>query len=363
MIDHAPSIAHLDRRAFTLVELLVVIAIIGILIALLLPAIQAARESARRIECRNHLKQIATAAMNHESTQKFYPTGGWNWHWCGDPYCGFGRRQPGSWPFNILPWLEQKQLHDMALGSSNVATKKARLKAMSQTVISEYYCPTRGGRSSILCILNDRPQNAGGLTANVDDVGGNCDYAANAGTRNSGVGAGPYPGGGDDAAAVVFSAWPDVDSPNMDATHLPSNSLFMNGVTFNSSMVKTKDIRDGTAHTYLIGEKMVFKENYFSGIGDYGNDTALFAGYDYDWHRFGSVLPMQDRPHNGMANQNPYFGSAHAGAFNMAFCDGAVRSLGYDIDAHTHEMLSNRMDGGRCSDGKIYTLDGSMFNQ
>ena len=76
---------------FTLVELLVVIAIIGILIAILLPAVQAAREAARRSQCANNLKQMATAALNHESSKKFLPTGGWGHNWIGDPDPGWAR--------------------------------------------------------------------------------------------------------------------------------------------------------------------------------------------------------------------------------------------------------------------------------
>jgi prepilin-type N-terminal cleavage/methylation domain-containing protein len=134
-----------QKRAFTLVELLVVIAIIGILIGVLLPAIQAAREAARRLECRNHLKQIASACINRESARKFYPTWGWYYMRYSDPNCGYGRRQPGSWPFNILPWLELKAMHDYGSGQTT-AQKQATFAKKSQTVLSVYYCPTRRPR-------------------------------------------------------------------------------------------------------------------------------------------------------------------------------------------------------------------------
>ena len=93
-----------NLRGFTLVELLVVIALIATLIGLLLPAVQSARESARMTQCRNNLKQITTAAMQHESSQKHFPAGGWGWGWIGDPDRGFNHLQPGGWISRCLPW-------------------------------------------------------------------------------------------------------------------------------------------------------------------------------------------------------------------------------------------------------------------
>ena len=108
----------MSRRGFTLVELLVVIAIVGILLALLLPAVQAARESARRGQCKNHLKHLGLAFLAHEQAHGVFPSCGWGGAWVGVPDRGTGRSQSGGWAYQTLPYLEQQALFDIGLGLS-----------------------------------------------------------------------------------------------------------------------------------------------------------------------------------------------------------------------------------------------------
>ncbi len=102
--------AHDVRRGFTLVELLVVISIVGVLVALLLPAVQSAREAGRRAQCLNNLRQIGLATQHHLEQTRRFPNGGWGPRWIGWAY-GNDLFQPGGWVYNLLPYLDMEPLH------------------------------------------------------------------------------------------------------------------------------------------------------------------------------------------------------------------------------------------------------------
>lgn len=126
--------------AFTLVELLVVIAVIGVLVALLLPAVQAVRESSRRTACKNHLAQLAKGMTQHESQFRYFPTGGWSENWLGTPDRMTDAAQPGGWTFAVLPFIEEVALHD-AVASSGAA--QVAYQTLCETPVSLFNCPSR----------------------------------------------------------------------------------------------------------------------------------------------------------------------------------------------------------------------------
>ncbi len=123
-----------QRRAFTLVELLMVIAIIGILVALLIPAINAAREAARRSQCQNNLRQIGVAVLNHESAVKHFPTGGWGQKFVGDADRGFNEQQPGPWCYTILPFLEEQAIFELGKGATGAPKRAAARQIMEAPI-------------------------------------------------------------------------------------------------------------------------------------------------------------------------------------------------------------------------------------
>ena len=307
------------RRAFTLVELLVVITIIGILIGLLLPAVQAVREAARRTQCRNHLKQLGLAALDHEENHGFLPTNGFGYQWCGDPDRGFGRRQPGGWIYNILPYVEQQALHDMGLGKS-LTEKRSLLMQMCEVPLAVLHCPSRRRPVAYPTLPSYTPRNTDHVNA-----GSRTDYASNSGDRFEPLWS-LAPGGSDPAVVDSGYAWPAL--PNFTGVMPPLKTL---GVS---------DIRDGASNTYLAGEKYLIPEDY-QGYSEPADNQPVYVGYDWDMSRWTHVAPMQDRP--GLASQYA-FGSVHAGGCHFVLGDGSVRSISYSIDPNVHRWLGNRRD-------------------
>jgi prepilin-type N-terminal cleavage/methylation domain-containing protein/prepilin-type processing-associated H-X9-DG protein len=348
---------RLGRPAFTLVELLVVIAIIGILVALLLPAIQAAREAARRTQCTNQVKQLVNAGLNHESSQKHYPTGGWGWDWVGDPDRGFGQDQTGGWMYNILPFMEEHVKHDMAKDGNRDQLTQQQLDATRQMLmdpITIIRCPTRGApllgptvkKAAFAKNSAENPQ------PNHFVVVGKSDYAANAGDIVIGGGTGG-PNNFEVAKMEVYikTRWltisktgrlnPDCNQGSLYDPAFPDRSL--NGISFQRSMVGVQHVTDGTAKTYFCGEKHLdptLFEVFDNNSMDTGNNETWCTGHNNDNFRTTFYPPKQDGEEDGNI-----FGSAHSSVFMMAFCDGHVEAIGYDIDPLVHKRNGNRSDG------------------
>ncbi len=295
------------RRAFTLVELLVVIAIIGILIALLLPAVQAAREAARRIQCSNQLKQIGLALLNYENAQKTFPAGTVIRMNGG---CSVDCRGTAFY-VTILPYVEQlsvEQQYRPYYVTNTGWLGWAANSDYSSIAMPMYICPSEGKWSS-------------------------------------------YP-----TRKTYFG----VVGGRTLLRHCWRGDVFNDGVMYPNSFTRIGDIIDGTSHTMVVGESIhPAKWGLGPGYGDenVGGPAPWYSGgaarvNDFTDQSYGRMLRSTKFPINSVQfpiaddedNDMP-FGSRHPGGAQFVFADGHVSFLSETIDVNAYQALSTR-DGG-----------------
>lgn len=272
-----------NRRGFTLIELMVVMSIIAILVGVLLPAVQQAREAARRLHCRNNLKQISLAFNNHHENLLYFPTAGWNW-WSPPTYTNgtpdVGGQQQAGWGFQILPYID----------ATNVWNDGA-ITAVS-TPNTLFFCPTRRGPQTVTYVDQYTPPLTGTTVTHAL-----CDYAGS----------------------------------NFDGT----------GAIQQFNPIKIRDITDGISNTMLVSEKRLNIKNLGQNQPD--DNEGYTAGWDEDTMRLTSQGPASDFSGGGAGPK--IFGSSHSGALNAAFADGSVHAISYSIDVTLFGYLGDMSDG------------------
>lgn len=348
MTRHRPTPE--PRRGLTLVELLVVVAIIGLLVGMLLPAVNATREAGRRTVCLSNLRQLTLGCLQHEHIRGFFPTGGWGRDWTGDPDRGFDKKQPGGWAYTLLPHIEQADLHALGAGVTDGTQKRDLAIARLTTPMPTFTCPTRrapalwpNGKNNTYLVTATPATPSWRPVAVVRG-----DYAANMGSGT--LSSNNYRSGASYSPASFVDAW-ITDAQWQSAFGPPTD-----GMVFRRSMVRLREVTDGTSRTYLLGEKYVDPTLLSAGTSD-DDDHCLYSGHERDVLRVGLEPPCQDRARgdpsttNGLtggSNKYPLpivFGSAHPDGCGMAMVDGSVRMVEFGIEAAVHRSLSSRNDG------------------
>ena len=344
-LQSPPRLGGPTPHGFTLVELLVVIAIIGILVALLLPAIQAARESARRSQCQNNLRQMAIGVFNYHDSQKAFPPG------CrADPLAGninnvgnvdiWNEARIGtmgwSWMLEILPYIEEGTIHDQWDFSKNVAQNAdAKVTAgVARQDIALFYCPSRRNRIRDEDIALMFPHNG---TSNW--TSGGTDYGGCVGSSNFFSDLFP--------SHYMFEHDPwsrrKQNDPNAVADWPQPHNI---GIFHVNSAIKVAQITDGTSGTIMLGEmQRLWPDRIHSPVpGDIGTRKS------HDGWALGGVANLFDTQSwasvgGGMNNWHFEFpGSDHPGGAYFAFADGSVRFVDENIDSDLFAIMGSIAD-------------------
>jgi prepilin-type N-terminal cleavage/methylation domain-containing protein/prepilin-type processing-associated H-X9-DG protein len=315
-----------SRCGLTLIELLVVVAVVGILLGLLTAGVQEARESASRVQCANNLHQIGLGFQTYRDQYDYFPSAGWGWAWIGNPNLGTGPRQPGGWLYQILPFIDQSDLHDLGLGTS---TAEAATQLVN-TRVAIYNCPSR---------RNGGPYpNNRSATHFSDGVGGvyhfgnidfwtpevmRADYAVNVGSQDLDE----FTPGPATLAEGLSPGWLEQDT-----------AAKYNGIVFLLSRIGVGNVANGTSNVYLVGERYLNVSHYTTG-NDIADNETMFAGFDNDNCRCTAAPPQRDM---AQVSDSKVFGSAHRVGFNMCYCDGSVRFIEFGIDPAVHLLAGQR---------------------
>ncbi len=335
------------RRAFTLVELLVVVAVVGILMALLLPAVQYAREAARRMTCANNLRQLAAGVHLHHDALKVLPHGGYHWRTApmyvdGSPL--LKERQLAGWGFQILPYIDQLPLHQ---GDGQESDLDKSVQAIS-TAIPTYYCPTRRiARPNPSHVVNYGPTGWAGQqycwgTAGRSFPHGMTDYCSTYVNPNTGA----------DSAGIDPGTHPSFLVPTIE------NFVYRSGAVariildpntdggppvVRQGMIGMQEVSDGLTNVILFGEKRMSLSNLGSNVPN--DDQGYTSGWDQDILANATKRPLPDQQIGSLSTNDTRFGSSHVGGFNVALCDGSVRHLSYSVDQLTIHRFGFRNDG------------------
>ncbi|MGL4514548.1 MAG: DUF1559 domain-containing protein [Lacipirellulaceae bacterium] len=324
------------QRAFTIVELMVVVAIIGVLVALLLPAVQGARESARGAACRSNLRQVAVGTLLFEGTHREFPQGGWGSRWVGVAGRGSGESQPGGWVYRVAPYVEEAHFW--------TASAPADTSYLMRPA-SIFACPSRRAARPLPVGLRF-PHQAAPKPGGPREAVVRGDYAINAGATGATPRLGPL-------------SLAEGDNPAYWRT--VGTTLHFSGISHIHVSATAQQVVDGLTNTYLLGEKFVPPRHYESGVSK-GDDDTLYSGYDLDNHRFvrsevpgATLLVRHYAPHRDYDATDSVeedearfvgFGSPHPSGVAMAMGDGSVRTVSYDIDPEVHARAGHRDDGG-----------------